>query len=32
LRADKRYEFMLVSFPINLEGAIASPPNAVAIK
>jgi len=30
--ADKRYEFMLVSVPINLEGGIASPPNAVAIK
>src|SRR5262249_10909315 len=29
---DKRYEFMLVSVPINLEGGIASPPNAVAIK
>jgi len=30
--ADNRYEFMLVSVPINLEGGIASPPNAVAIK
>ncbi|HYB90451.1 MAG TPA: cyclase family protein [Candidatus Binataceae bacterium] len=30
--ADKRYEFMLVSAPMNLEGGIASPPNAVAIK
>jgi len=30
--ADKRYEFMLVSVPMNLEGGIASPPNAVAIK
>ncbi|MGO9605700.1 MAG: cyclase family protein [Candidatus Binataceae bacterium] len=30
--ADKRYEFMLVSVPINLEGGIATPPNAVAIK
>jgi kynurenine formamidase len=30
--ADQRYEFMLVSVPINLEGGIASPPNAVAIK
>jgi hypothetical protein len=29
---DKRYEFMLVSAPLNLEGGIASPPNAVAIK
>jgi kynurenine formamidase len=30
--ADKKYEFMLVSVPMNLEGGIASPPNAVAIK
>jgi kynurenine formamidase len=30
--ADKRYEFMVVSVPMNLEGGIASPPNAVAIK
>ena len=30
--ADRRYECMLVSVPINLEGGIASPPNAVAIK
>jgi kynurenine formamidase len=30
--ADKRYEFMLVSAPLNLEGGIASPPNAVVIK
>ncbi len=29
---DKRYEFMLVSVPMNLEGGIASPPNAVALK
>ncbi len=29
---DRRYEFMLVSAPLNLEGGIASPPNAVAIK
>jgi kynurenine formamidase len=29
---DKRYEFMMVSCPLNLEGGIASPPNAVAIK
>ncbi len=29
---DKRYEFMLVSAPMNIEGGIASPPNAVAIK
>ncbi|HEX4274703.1 MAG TPA: cyclase family protein [Bryobacteraceae bacterium] len=30
--ADSRYDFMLVSAPLNLEGGIASPPNAVAIK
>jgi len=30
--ADNRYEFMLVSAPMNLEGGIASPPNALAIK
>ena len=30
--ADGRYEFMVVSAPLNLEGGIASPPNAVAIK
>ncbi len=30
--ADERYEFMLVSAPLHLEGGIASPPNAVAIK
>ena len=30
--ADKRYEFLLVSAPLNLEGGIASPPNAVVIK
>jgi kynurenine formamidase len=29
---DGRYEFMLVSAPLPLEGGIASPPNAVAIK
>jgi len=29
---DRCYEFMLVSAPLNLEGGIASPPNAVAIK
>jgi kynurenine formamidase len=29
---DGRYEFMLVSAPLTLEGGIASPPNAVAIK
>lgn len=30
--ADRRYEFMLISAPLNVEGGIASPPNAVAIK
>jgi kynurenine formamidase len=30
--ADRRYEFMLVSAPLNVKGGIASPPNAVAIK
>jgi kynurenine formamidase len=30
--SDGRYEFMLVSAPMHLEGGIASPPNAVAIK
>jgi len=30
--ADGRYEFMLVSVPMHLEGGIATPPNAVAIK
>ncbi len=29
---DQRYEFMLVSAPLHVEGGIASPPNAVAIK
>jgi kynurenine formamidase len=29
---DKRYEFLFVSVPLNLEGGIATPPNAVAIK
>jgi len=29
---DGRYEFMVVSAPLPLEGGIASPPNAVAIK
>ena len=29
---DRQYEFMLVSCPLNVEGGIASPPNAVAIK
>ena len=31
-RSDGRYEFMLVSAPLHVEGGIASPPNAVAIK
>ncbi|HXC50825.1 MAG TPA: cyclase family protein [Candidatus Limnocylindrales bacterium] len=30
--ADGSYEFMLVSAPMHLEGGIATPPNAVAIK
>ncbi|HEY1241700.1 MAG TPA: cyclase family protein [Bryobacteraceae bacterium] len=30
--ADRRYEFMLVSVPLHVEGGIASPPNAVVIK
>jgi kynurenine formamidase len=30
--SDGRYEFMVVSAPLNVEGGIASPPNAVAIK
>jgi kynurenine formamidase len=29
---DRRYEFMLVSAPMVLQGGIATPPNAVAIK
>jgi kynurenine formamidase len=29
---DGRYEFMVTSAPLNVEGGIASPPNAVAIK
>ncbi len=29
---DGRYEFMLVSAPLNIKGGIASPPNAVALK
>ncbi len=29
---DRRYEFMLVSAPLHVEGGIASPPNAVVIK
>jgi kynurenine formamidase len=29
---DGRYEFMLVSAPLHVEGGVASPPNAVAIK
>jgi kynurenine formamidase len=30
--ADRRYEFMLVSAPLHVEGGIATPPNAVVIK
>jgi kynurenine formamidase len=30
--ADGHYEFMLISAPLHLEGGVASPPNAVAIK
>jgi kynurenine formamidase len=30
--ADKSWEFMLVSVPMHLEGGIATPPNAVAIR
>lgn len=30
--ADGRYQFMLVSVPMHLEGGVATPPNAVAIK
>ena len=30
--ADRRYEFMVVSTPLHVEGGIASPPNAVVIK
>ena len=29
---DRRYEFLVVSVPIYVEGGIATPPNAVAIK
>jgi kynurenine formamidase len=29
---DRRYEFMMVSAPMTLEGGIATPPNAIAIK
>jgi len=29
---DRRYEFMVVSAPMHVEGGIASPPNAVVIK
>ena len=32
LMQDRQYDFMLVSCPLNVEGGIASPPNAVAIK
>lgn len=30
--ADRVYEFMFVSVPLNLPGGLASPPNAIAIK
>ena len=30
--SDRRYEFMMVSAPMVLDGGIATPPNAVAIK
>jgi kynurenine formamidase len=30
--SDGRYEFLVVSAPLNVDGGIASPPNAVAIK
>jgi len=30
--ADKRYEFLLTSAPLNLRGGVGSPPNALAIK
>lgn len=30
--ADNRYEFMVVSAPLHVDGGIASPPNAVVIK
>jgi len=29
---DRRYEFLIASAPMNLEGGIASPPNALANK
>src|SRR5262249_13303808 len=29
---DGRYEFLLTSAPLHLEGGVASPPNALAIK
>lgn len=30
--ADRRYDFMVVSTPLHVEGGIASPPNAVEIE
>jgi hypothetical protein len=30
--ADGAYTFLLTSAPLNLEGAVASPPNALAVK
>ena len=29
---DRRYQFLLVSAPLHIEGGVASPPNAIAIK
>ena len=29
---DRRYQFLLVSAPLHIEGGVASPPNALAIK
>jgi hypothetical protein len=29
---DRRYEFMVVSAPLHVEGGVATPPNAVVIK
>jgi hypothetical protein len=31
-RQDGRYEFLLVSVPLNVRGGVGSPPQAVAIK
>jgi len=30
--ADRRYEFMLVSAPLHVEGGVATPPNALVLK